>query len=66
MKKQILFANGSVITLIDDGNEEYKGSFDFEGPSFDWPCPDCGVQLEDVPGCGVVCPNPDCGFWFCY
>jgi hypothetical protein len=29
-------------------------------------CPDCGTQVMCAPGGGVKCPNPDCGYWFCY
>jgi len=57
MKNQIFLANGSIINLVDSENHE---------ESFDWPCPDCGAQLEDAPGGGVVCPNLNCGYWFCY
>ncbi|QJA43044.1 hypothetical protein [Phaeobacter phage MD18] len=30
------------------------------------PCPNCGKQLEDGPGGGVVCPDKECGYWFCF
>lgn len=29
-------------------------------------CPKCGKILNDGPGGGVVCPDAECGYWFCY
>lgn len=35
-------------------------------PAVNDPCPKCNKQLEDRPGGGVRCVDPECGFWFCY
>jgi len=29
------------------------------------PCPDCGLQLKAL-WSGVKCPDPKCGYWFCW
>ena len=36
---------------------------------YDDPCPECGAQLRAktlAEGGGVICTNPDCGYWFCF
>jgi len=44
---------------------ELKELYKSEG-EFNWPCPCCDTQLEDASGGGVKCPNPECGYWFCF
>lgn len=44
-----------------------EGSEDLSVEELSYPCPDCGTQLVDGDGgSGVKCPNPSCGYWFCY